>query len=237
MKRYYRKLRAKKEDGQKIIQIDGIPLRISLQMLRQRVAVQGAMSRMQTNKYEAVLRMQRNTFYQNRRKIMMADDLKERVERYLHKGIEYYLNEQDRWDSADLLRLVNDHISYEVLGVKHNLKTKKEIEDYLLDLCHEVLKQKAKVLINDEQLTQFYRTVILHAMDGCWIDQMDYLSSLKMYVDKWPLAGYNSDFIYQQRAFNSFEKMIERINCMIVDNLLLSPIYLNEKNQLVVVFN
>lgn len=237
LKKYYRKLREKKENGQDIVQINNLPLKISLEMLRQRVASNAEIQRMQTNKYEAVLRMQRHTFYKQREKIMNADNLQKRIDRYLHRGLSLYLDQQEHWDSAQILRLVNDHISYEVLGVKKGLGSNKNIEAYLFNMCQDILKQKAKILINDEQLNQFYRTIILNAMDSCWIDQMDYLSSLKLYVDKWTLAGYNSDYVYQQRAYKAFEQMIERINCTIVDKLLLSPIHLNDKNQLVVVFN
>lgn len=237
LKKYYRKLMRKKKNGADIVQLGGIPLKVGLKMLRERVEVKGVMSRMQTNKYEVVLRMQRDHFYQQRKKIMYLNDLQDNINQYLKAGIDNYLSQRKNWTQAELRYLINEHFSYDYIKDLPTISSKKEIEKFLFELSQKILQDKAQILINREQLNEFFRQVILSAMDACWVDQMDYLSNLKLYVDKWNLAGYESDYIYQQRAYEAFEKMQKNIQNSIVDKLLLSPIHLTKEKKLVVVFN
>lgn len=237
LKKYYRKLMRKKKNGADIVQLGGIPLKVGLKMLRERVEVKGVMSRMQTNKYEVVLRMQRDYFYQQRKKIMYLNDLQDNINQYLKAGIDNYLSQRKNWTQAELRYLINEHFSYDYIKDLPTISSKKEIEKFLFELSQKILQDKAQILINREQLNEFFRQVILSAMDACWVDQMDYLSNLKLYVDKWNLAGYESDYIYQQRAYEAFEKMQKNIQNSIVDKLLLSPIHLTKEKKLVVVFN
>lgn len=237
LKRHYRKLRRQKEKGADIVLLHGLSLKMGLRMLRKRVAVQGAMSRMQTNKYEVVLRTQRQAFYKQRQEIMDAPDLQKKVDFYLERGIDHYLGQKKKWQRTDILHLLNEHFTYDYLPNLPSSMTKKEFKNYLLQFCHQILKDKAKILINHQQLNQFYRQVILAAMDACWIDEMNYLSNLKLYVSNWSLAGYRPDYIYQKRAFTAYKKMQATIQSSVVDKLLLSPIHLNKKKQLVVIFN
>lgn len=237
LKKYYRKLMRKKKNGADIVQLGGIPLKVGLKMLRERVEVKGVMSRMQTNKYEVVLRMQRDHFYQQRKKIMYLNDLQDNINQYLKAGIDNYLSQRKNWTQAELRYLINEHFSYDYIKDLPTISSKKEIEKFLFELSQKILQDKAQILINREQLNEFFRQVILSAMDACWVDQMDYLSNLKLYVDKWNLAGYESDYIYQRRAYEAFEKMQKNIQNSIVDKLLLSPIHLTKEKKLVVVFN
>ena len=237
LKKYYRKLMRQKQKGADIVQLNGLPLKIGLKMLRERVEVKGVMSRMQTNKYEVVLRMQRDYFYQQRSKIINLDDLQAKIDQYLKAGIDNYLAPRKKWTQAELRYLINEHFSYDYIENIPTISSKKELSKFLYRLSKQILQSKAEVLINREQLNEFYRQVILSAMDSCWVDQMDYLSNLKLYVDKWNLAGYEADYVYQQRAYNAFKEMQKKIQNLIVDKLLLSPIHLTKQNQLVVVFN
>ena len=237
LKKFYRKLMRKKKNGADIVQLSGIPLKVGLKMLRERVEVKGVMSRMQTNKYEVVLRMQRDHFYQQRKKIMYLNDLQDNINQYLKAGINNYLSQRKNWTQAELRYLINEHFSYDYIKDLPTISSKKEIEKFLFELSQKILQDKAQILINREQLNEFFRQVILSAMDACWVDQMDYLSNLKLYVDKWNLAGYESDYVYQQRAYEAFEKMQKNIQNSIVDKLLLSPIHLTKEKKLVVVFN
>ncbi|MCI1524172.1 MAG: accessory Sec system translocase SecA2, partial [Lactobacillus crispatus] len=217
LKKYYRKLMRKKKNGADIVQLSGIPLKVGLKMLRERVEVKGVMSRMQTNKYEVVLRMQRDHFYQQRKKIMYLNDLQDNINQYLKAGINNYLSQRKNWTQAELRYLINEHFSYDYIKDLPTISSKKEIEKFLFELSQKILQDKAQILINREQLNEFFRQVILSAMDACWVDQMDYLSNLKLYVDKWNLAGYESDYVYQQRAYEAFEKMQKNIQNSIVD--------------------
>lgn len=99
------------------------------------------------------------------------------------------------------------------------------------------LKKHAKILINNQQLNQFYRTALLNALDSSWMDQMDYLSKLTTRVQPWGNTQRNPNFLYQEKAYQAFEKMFDHAAQKTVDNLMLSTISLDDDNNLVVHFN
>ena len=114
---------------------------------------------------------------------------------------------------------------------------RKALKKYLENLCTDILKDKYKTLINTEQLNQFYRSALLTALDSCWTDQVNYLNDLRIIVEPWSLSGRDPGYIYQVKAFEWYKNMLREARKKAVDNLLLSRIKLNKKNQLVVSFN
>ena len=66
---------------------------------------------------------------------------------------------------------------------------------------------------------------------------MDYLSKLTTRVQPWGNTQRNPNFLYQEKAYQAFEKMFDHAAQKTVDNLMLSTISLDDDNNLVVHFN
>lgn len=234
---YYRHKVAQKRAGKPIVRLNSPRVKFSLWMLKNRVAGGQESQRTQTNKFEVALRLQRHHFYDERNKIINTKHLEKVVGYWLSQGIDYYLTKHEQWSTLDLRQLVSNHFSYDYIDVPTDLHDPQEIKQYLENLCRQILHKKFKVLINSEQLNQFYRTCLLAAFDGCWTDQVDYMTLLRSYVGSWGLAGRDSGYVYNQRAFAAYQKMLKKAKMMAVDNLMLSVISINDKNQLIVSFN
>lgn len=234
---YYRHKIAQKKRGKQIDRLNSPRVKFSLWMLKNRVASNQENQRGQTNKFEMALRLQRNSFYHERERIVNTSQLEVLVGNWISQGIDYYLASQADWSGSDVQALVNNHFSYDLIKVPDNLHNKVEIKKYLEDLCSQILYQKFKILINREQLNQFYRTCLLTAFDTCWTDQVDYMTTLRSYVGSWNLAGRDSGYVYHERAFQAYQKMLKTSKMKAIDNLMLSVIDLNDKNQLIVSFN
>lgn len=234
---YYRHKIAQKNAGKTITRLTSPRVRLSLWMLKNRVASNEEYRRIQTNKFEVALRLQRNSFYRERNKIINAKHLEKLVGNWIDEGIDYYLSRKEKWDHPTLRKLVNNHFSYEVEDISNELTSRAEIKRYLESLCRQVLTKKYQQLINNEQLNQFYRTCLLAALDDCWINQVDYLTTLRAYVGSWQLAGRDAGYVYHVKAFNAYQKMLKKARMKAIENLMLSVINLNDKNQLIVSFN
>ncbi len=233
-KNYYRRLRKKKTDKQ----LRSPRLKMSITMLNDRVAANQQMARSNINKNEIALKIQRKYLYDQRDQLMRTAHLETEVGKWLSRGISLYLTEKAEWSALELRHLMNQHFTYDVVSLPDTLELNhKKIQKYLERFCQERLEQKAKVLINNEQLNQFYRSALLNALDSSWTDQMAYLSKLSVIVQPWATAQRDPKFMYQEKAYQAFEKMFDTVAKKVVDNLMLSTIRLDKDNNLIVHFN
>ena len=86
-------------------------------------------------------------------------------------------------------------------------------------------------------MNDFYHQVILASLDRSWIDQVDYLNNLQIYASAWSFSGRDADYIQQSFAYDSFYLFWDKVKCDCFDKLMLSQIKINDKGQLIVVFN
>lgn len=233
----YRKLIKKINDGQDIEQLHSPFVKVGLRMLQARVEANGATSRMLTNKYATALGMQRDILYKERDKIMQMTDLEDTIEKILDQVLDFYVGQEKFWNSTKVRKLVNTHFTYDNIDIPDNLTKPKLVKEFLKRVSHAVIDQKKRELINYEQTNMFYRQIVLASLDKCWIDQVDYMNKLRSYTDQWKYSGRTPDYIYEKKAYDSFLKMRQNIKLKVIENLLLSPIYLNDKGQLIVKFN
>lgn len=236
-RRRYQRLLKKKKAGKEIIELHDILTKLSLKLLENRVEANGASVRMQTNKSAEAMGLQRKYFYRQRKKIVENKNLQPKVDKLLTEVIDGYIAQEDRWDHFKLKRLVNNAFTYEQVDIPDDINGKEAVKRFLHKIAQAVLSKKKKILINDEQKNMFYRQVFLNSLDGCWLEQVDYLNHLSIYTSSWASSGRLPDYIYAKRAYDSFAKMQEKEKYAIVKNLLLSTIYLNNKGQLIVGFN
>ncbi len=233
-KNYYRRLRKKKTDKQ----LRSPRLKMSVTMLNDRVAANQQMARSNINKNEIALKIQRKYLYDQRDQLMRTAHLETEVGKWLSRGISLYLTEKAEWSALELRHLMNQHFTYDVVSLPDTLELNhKKIQKYLESFCQERLEQKAQVLINNKQLNQFYRSALLNALDSSWTDQMAYLSKLSVIVQPWATAQRDPKFMYQEKAYQAFEKMFDTVAKKVVDNLMLSTIRLDKDNNLIVHFN
>lgn len=238
MKKKYHKLINKRDRG-KLPEgpLKSRRLKWSLNQLRRRIAGNAAVARADTIEGDQVLKTQRDFLYDQRDKILDSKSLEKLAGTWLHKRIKDYLDTKKHWDAFDIRMLINEHFSYKVIKVPESvIDNKPALLIYLENLCENILQEKAKILINKKQLSQFYRTCLLHSLDGSWAIQMDYLSRLKRLSSPWNLAGMQPELVYERWAFDGFKQMVSRAHMRAVDSLVLSRIVIDKKGNLNVVF-
>lgn len=234
---YYRSLIQKRKAGKQITRLHGPRIHFSLWMLKNRIAGGQEMSRISINKFEMAQKIQRQSYYAVRKNILNTRHLEALAGKWISQAIDIFLAEHDHWSRHQLQMLMSEHFTYNMVTVPKGLDNKGAIKRYLEDFCREQLTAKFKVLITSEQLNQFYRSCLLSALDGCWTDEIDYLTKLRTYVGPYGMAGQDPGFIYNERALTAYEKMLKKAKCYAVNNLMLSTISLNDKNELVMTMN
>ena len=234
---YYRHLMQEKKNGKNIVTLHGPRVKIALSMLKNRVASNEENGRTQTNKTDIVLRMQRNNFYEQRNHIIDAKKLDNLTMTWLSDGVDDYLDDLPDLRIPQMQELVNEHFDYNNVVVSRDFYDHADAKGYLMKLAHRILQEKEKLLLNEQQRQQFYRSSLLQTLDQCWTDEVDYLNTLTAYTGNWAMASRDSSFVYNQWAFDAYRRMFKRIKKQLVNNLLLSEIQINKKNELVLIFN
>lgn len=236
-KKSYRKSIAKKKRQKKVSLLRNPITSLSLSQLRRRVEANNQFMRADTNKNEQVLALQRKNYYDLRNKVIENEDVEEKIEEIINDALELYFAKENLMNSTKLKYFINQHITYNEVVLPEKLNSKQDVINFLKNIISEDLAEKKKTLINKEQLNEFYHQVMISAMDNCWIDQVDIIDKLKTESRSWGNMGRPQELLQNEAAFSSYLKFLDKIKLAIFDNLLLSQIFVNEKGELVVVFN
>ena len=170
--------------------------------------------------YDDVANQQREVVYKLRRKVLMADDLRDIVFEKLEKKIDRIILSSQREGSFDyeyllalFLEIVPfDDASKDAFKKKlSELEGENEIREFLLKVVKDVYDARVKQYGTDIS-NQIDKFAYLSAIDHFWIEHIDYLDSLRenvrlqAYAQKDPLVEFKNE------AYNSFESLLEKID-------------------------
>lgn len=195
--------------------------------------------RKQALDYDQVMCRQRELIYATRNRLLDGEVLhREKVVEIARKNITYFLQEQIDMDHQRLNRYILDNITYilddDMADVP--LDDKSIIEMRLVEKVELVLEQQEQRLGSSSRMNDFMRVAVLQAIDDAWVEQVDYLQQLRFAVSGRISAQRNLIFEYQDEALESFHKMEKIIYHNAVRNILLSDIYIDEKQRLHIIF-
>lgn len=191
----------------------------SVESAQKRVEGNNYDSRKNVLQYDDVMSQQRNTFYANRNQVIDEDKslrnvILPMVERTIGRVVDRHaLGKTEEWDLQSIVDFAGAVLipedSIKVADLEG--KSQQEIKDYLYGRAKEVYEDKRSALVDDEQMLQFTRVVILRVVDSQWTDHMDAMNQLR---DAIQLRGYgqlNPLIEYQNEGFRMFEEMIAGI--------------------------
>ena len=191
----------------------------SVESAQKRVEGNNYDSRKTFLQYDDVMSQQRNTFYANRNQVIDEDKslrnvILPMVERTIGRVVDRHaLGKTEEWDLQSIVDFAGAVLIPEDSITVADLegKSQQEIKDYLYGRAKEVYEDKRSALVDDEQMLQFTRVVILRVVDSQWTDHMDAMNQLR---DAIQLRGYgqlNPLIEYQNEGFRMFEEMIAGI--------------------------
>lgn len=177
--------------------------------------------------YDDVMNKQREVIYEERRKVLEGENLREyidsMVENTINGAVDTYTADgkyPEEWDLAGLENYLEG-----VLPLKGraeiddvNSLTKESLKEKLVAAAKEIYDEKEQE-IGVETLRELERVILLRVVDTRWMDHIDAMDQLKQGIGLRAMGQEDPVRAYQVEGFDMFEEMIESIQEETIKNL------------------
>jgi preprotein translocase subunit SecA len=189
--------------------------------------------------YDEVMDEQRKTIYTWRQRVLaqeaIGEDLLKMIEESIVETVDYYIDPKlhsDEWDMDGLLDWYKQKFGIKIDLKEHNIETKENIEDLLLDTADKAYKDKEKE-IGEEELRKIEQILLLEKVDTKWKDHLYAMDHLKSGIGLRGYAQVDPKIEYKREALIMFESMMSSIREEVTDlifKLQVRPETINSKD-------
>lgn len=187
----------------------------AIQKAQKRVEARNFDIRKYVLEYDDVMNQQRKVVYDQRRKILEGEDMKDQilsmVDHIIEKGMETYANPKlypEEWDFAGLLKYAEKYFL-----APGDLKleeiedmSREEVEDKLKTIAHETYNAREES-IGSPMMRELEKAVMLKVVDSKWMEHLDDMDMLKEGISLRSYGQRNPIVEYKVEAFDIFEEM------------------------------
>lgn len=173
--------------------------------------------------YDEVMDEQRKTIYAWRQRVLaqeaLRDDLLRMIEESIVETVDGYIDPKlhtDEWDVDGLLNWYKQKFGIKVDLKEHNIETKDNIEDLLLDTASKAYEDKEKE-IGEEELRKIEQILLLEKVDTKWKDHLYAMDHLKSGIGLRGYAQVDPKIEYKREALIMFETMMASIREEVTD--------------------
>ena len=172
--------------------------------------------------YDNVMNKQREVIYDERRKVLFGEDLREYIINMAHTIINAIIDPivveskfPEEWDFATLTKNLRK-ISVKYRGKTSysneelNAMTEASLRQSVCDEFDRLYEEKEKE-IGTEQMREVERMILLRVVDNLWMDHIDAMDQLKSGIGLRALGQQDPAAAYAKEGFDMFEQMISAI--------------------------
>lgn len=165
--------------------------------------------------YDDVMNQQRKVVYEQRRKILEGQDMKDQilnmVDMLINHGLEIYANPKlypEEWDFDALIKYCEKYFLApgEVKLDEIENMSREEIGRKLMDIAHETYEAREKS-IGSSMMRELEKAVMLKVVDSKWMEHLDDMDMLKEGIGLRSYGQRNPIVEYKVEAFNIFSEM------------------------------
>lgn len=165
--------------------------------------------------YDDVMNQQRKVVYEQRRKILEGQDMKDQilnmVDMLINHGLETYANPKlypEEWDFDALIKYYEKYFLTpgEVKLDEIENMSREEIGRKLMDIAHETYEAREKS-IGSSMMRELEKAVMLKVVDSKWMEHLDDMDMLKEGIGLRSYGQRNPIVEYKVEAFNIFSEM------------------------------
>lgn len=165
--------------------------------------------------YDDVMNQQRKVVYEQRRKILEGQDMKDQilnmVDMLINHGLETYANPKlypEEWDFDALIKYCEKYFLApgEVKLDEIENMSREEIGRKLMDIAHEIYEAREKS-IGSSMMRELEKAVMLKVVDSKWMEHLDDMDMLKEGIGLRSYGQRNPIVEYKVEAFNIFSEM------------------------------
>ena len=169
--------------------------------------------------YDDVMNQQREVLYEQRRRILGNESLRETIETMIDKivveSMDTYADEKlypEEWDYEGLYTHLSQYfLTKEILSPKDMEEySRQDLEEKLLDLAHSEYKEREN-LLGDVLMTQLEKAIMLRVVDRKWMEHLDNMDMLREGIGLRAYGQKNPLVEYKFEAYEMFQNMIESI--------------------------
>ena len=187
----------------------------AIQKAQKRVEARNFDIRKYVLEYDDVMNQQRKVVYDQRRKILEGEDMKDQilsmVDNIIEKGMETYADPKlypEEWDFAGLVKYAEKYFL-----APGDLKleeiedmSREEVEDKLKTMAHETYNAREES-IGSPMMRELEKAVMLKVIDSKWMEHLDDMDMLKEGISLRSYGQRNPIVEYKVEAFDIFEEM------------------------------
>ncbi|MFA5144165.1 MAG: preprotein translocase subunit SecA [Candidatus Omnitrophota bacterium] len=167
--------------------------------------------------YDNVMNRQREVIYEERRKILQGEDLKDYIHEVMEEVLDYaldtYLNDKvsvDQWDFDGIRQYLESRFAVKAKDANLEEMRKPEIRDVLLEEMKKIYDEKERTMGRD--MTRYMeKMILLQVVDSKWKDHLYAMDSLKEGIGLRAYGQRDPLVEYQHEAYAMFMDMIDRI--------------------------
>lgn len=165
--------------------------------------------------YDDVMNQQRKVVYEQRRKILEGQDMKDQilnmVDMLINHGLETYANPKlypEEWDFDALIKYCEKYFLApgEVKLDEIENMSREEIGRKLMDIAHETYEAREKS-VGSSMMRELEKAVMLKVVDSKWMEHLDDMDMLKEGIGLRSYGQRNPIVEYKVEAFNIFSEM------------------------------
>lgn len=187
----------------------------AIQKAQKRVEARNFDIRKYVLEYDDVMNQQRKVVYEQRRRILEGENMKDQVLRMvdtiIEKGMQTYADPKlypEEWDFAGLLKYSEKYFLApgEIKLEEIEDMSREEVEDKLKTIAHETYESREKS-IGSSIMRELEKAVMLKVVDSKWMEHLDDMDMLKEGIGLRSYGQRNPIVEYKVEAYDIFEEM------------------------------
>lgn len=187
----------------------------AIQKAQKRVEARNFDIRKYVLEYDDVMNQQRKVVYEQRRRILEGENMKDQVLRMvdtiIEKDMQTYADPKlypEEWDFAGLLKYSEKYFLApgEIKLEEIEDMSREEVEDKLKTIAHETYESREKS-IGSSMMRELEKAVMLKVVDSKWMEHLDDMDMLKEGIGLRSYGQRNPIVEYKVEAYDIFEEM------------------------------
>lgn len=187
----------------------------AIRKAQQRVENRNFETRKYVLEYDDVMNQQRQVLYEQRRRILEGEDMKDQIIRMVDELINHAMNTYadeklypEEWDLAGLIKYCEKYflVPGEITVKQIEDMSREEIQKLLVKTAHDTYESREKS-IGSELMRELEKAVMLKVVDAKWMEHLDNMDMLKEGINLRSYGQRNPIVEYKVEAFDMFEEM------------------------------
>ena len=169
--------------------------------------------------YDDVMNQQREVLYEQRRRILGNDSLRdtiiEMIDKLVTEAVDAYADEKlypEEWDYEGLHKHLSQYfLTSEIMSTEEMEEyTRQELEERLHEIAHSEYQDRID-LLGDAMFSQLEKAIMLRVVDSKWMEHLDNMDMLREGIGLRAYGQKNPLVEYKFEAYDMFQHMIESI--------------------------